>query len=135
MAKYKTIYKVLYPVGFEELRVEDSFQTKVPYTEVPPLKIEENLQSQFYDFNAKKWNEAFTQDITEQLNLLETLNTAATDKISTLELQLTNQNEQLVAQDEKLIQQEKKLAVQDEEIVSTQLAVAEVYEQLAGGNA
>ncbi|MBK1079701.1 hypothetical protein JFH15_14115, partial [Enterococcus faecium] len=36
----KTIYKVLYPMGYEEHQVEDNFPTSLPFVEVPPILFE-----------------------------------------------------------------------------------------------
>ncbi|HCU2178054.1 TPA: hypothetical protein OUI55_000813 [Enterococcus faecium] len=80
----KTIYKVLYPLGYEEHEVEDNFPTGLPFVEVPPILFEKKedetdeafgrrQQSQFFNFTENKWEEAVTQDYSKKLELLENL--------------------------------------------------------------
>ncbi|SET41093.1 hypothetical protein SAMN04487821_111164 [Enterococcus malodoratus] len=68
----KTIYKVLYPLGFEEHEVADDFPVLLPFVAVLPLELE-NPQSQFFNFTENKWEEAITQDYSKKLELLENL--------------------------------------------------------------
>ncbi|WP_251868152.1 hypothetical protein [Enterococcus malodoratus] len=70
----KTIYKVLYPLGYEEHEVADDFPVSLPFVELPPLKLE-NPQSQFFNFTEGKWEEAIIQDYSKKLELLENLST------------------------------------------------------------
>lgn len=107
----KTIYKVLYPIGFETVEVGDTYEALVPYTEVKPLVLK-NEQSQYFDFPSGKWEEATTQDVSKRLNLLESLSTG-----------LQNENEVL---------KEKQLNM-DAQLTDTQIAIVEVFELVAGG--
>lgn len=107
----KKIYESLYPVGYSEVKVSDDFVTTVPYTEVKPL-TSENPQSQYFSFAENQWKDAVTQDVSEKLNLLETLNQAASSKI---------------------VELSDKVEKQEEETLHTQLAVAEIYEAINGG--
>lgn len=68
----KTIYKVLYPLGYEEHEVADDFPVLLPFVAVLPLELE-NPQSQFFNFAEGKWEEAIIQDYSEKLELLENL--------------------------------------------------------------
>lgn len=116
----KTIYKVLYPVGYEEHEVADDFPTSIPFVEDVPIsfkKKEEETeneflnrqQSQFYNFSKNKWEEAVTQNYSEQIEMLEVLTEA-----------VQRENEELKkAAEEQAIQ-----------MTDTQLAIAEVYEML-----
>ena len=104
----KTIYKVLYPLGYEEHEVADDFPVLLPFVEVAPLGLE-NPQSQFFNFAENKWEEAITQDYSEKLELLENLST------------------DLQAENERLAET---VALQDTQLTDTQLALAEVYEML-----
>lgn len=70
----KQIYKVLYPLGYEEHEVADDFPVLLPFVEVAPLKLE-NPQSQFFNFAENKWEQAITQDYSKKLELLENLST------------------------------------------------------------
>lgn len=80
----KIVYKVLYPLGYEEHEVEDNFPTGLPFVEVPPILFEKKedetdeafgrrQQSQFFNFTENKWEEAVTQDYSKKLELLENL--------------------------------------------------------------
>ena len=69
----KTIYKVLYPVGYEPQEVSDTYNVALPYVEEKPLEGLANEQSQFFNFSERKWEEAVTQDYSKKLNLLENL--------------------------------------------------------------
>ncbi|MBM7711494.1 hypothetical protein [Enterococcus xiangfangensis] len=71
----KTIYKVLYPLGYEEHEVADDFPTTLPFVEIVPLDSLTEPQSQFFNFTEGKWEEAVTQDYSEKLELLENLST------------------------------------------------------------
>ena len=104
----KTIYKVLYPIGYEEHEVADDFPVLLPFVEVPPLELE-NPQSQFFNFTENKWEEVITQDYSKKLELLENLSTG------------------LQAENERLAET---VALQDTQLTDTQLALAEVYEML-----
>lgn len=68
----KTIYKVLYPLGYEEHEVAEDFPVVLPFVSVVPLELE-NEQSQFFNFSENKWEEAVTQDYSKKLELLENL--------------------------------------------------------------
>lgn len=69
----KIIYKVLYPIGFEQHEVNDDFPTTLPFVEVAPLDTLKESQSQFFNFTENKWEEAVTQDYSKKLELLENL--------------------------------------------------------------
>lgn len=105
----KTIYKVLYPVGYEEHEVADDFPTSIPFVEDVPIQNLENPQSQFYNFSKNKWEEVVTPDYSQKLELLETLTEA-----------VQRENEKL-----KKVAEEQAIQMTD-----TQLAIAEVYEML-----
>ncbi|MDT2637989.1 hypothetical protein [Enterococcus dongliensis] len=102
----KTIYKVLYPLGYEEHEVADDFPVLLPFVAVLPLELE-NPQSQFFNFTENKWEEAITQDYSEKIELLENISTG------------------LQAENERLAET---VALQDTQLTDTQLALAEVYE-------
>jgi len=72
----KTIYKVLYPVGYEEHEVSDDFPTVLPFVEEVPIQNLENPQSQFFNFSKNRWEEVVTQNYAEKLELIETLTQA-----------------------------------------------------------
>lgn len=105
----KTIYKVLYPVGYEEHEVSDDFPTVLPFVEEVPIQNLENPQSQFYNFSKNKWEEVVTPDYSQKLELLETL----TETVQ-------KENEFL----------KEKAEAQENQLTDTQLALAEVYETL-----
>ena len=69
----KTIYKVLYPVGFEAQEVNDTYSVVLPFVDEQPLERLANEQSQFFNFEESKWEEAVTQDYSKKLSLLENL--------------------------------------------------------------
>ncbi|AQL53093.1 hypothetical protein KJZ24_16880 [Enterococcus faecalis] len=96
----KTIFKVLYPLGYEEHQVEDDFPTVLPFVEIKPLQGLKNPQSQFFNFEENKWEEAVTQDYSKKLNLLENL--ANSLEVSNSELKQAN--EKLTAKAESLAQ-------------------------------
>ena len=66
----KTIYKVLYPVGFEAQEVNDTYSVVLPFVDEQPLEGLANEQSQFFNFEESKWEEAVTQDYSKKLSLL-----------------------------------------------------------------
>lgn len=105
----KTIYKVLYPLGYEEHEVADDFPTSIPFVEVEPIQNLENPQSQFFNFAENKWEQAVTPNYAEKLELIETL----TETVQ-------KENEFL----------KEKAEVQENQLTETQLALAEVYEML-----
>ncbi|WOA37310.1 hypothetical protein [Enterococcus faecalis] len=96
----KTIFKVLYPLGYEEHQVEDDFPTVLPFVEIKPLQGLKNPQSQFFNFEENKWEEAVTQDYSKKLNLLENLS-AVLEADNTA---LKQANEKLTAKAESLAQ-------------------------------
>ncbi|HCR3171247.1 TPA: hypothetical protein ON427_001177 [Enterococcus faecalis] len=96
----KIIYKVLYPMGYEEHEVEDKFPTSLPFVEIKPLEALDNEQSQFFNFSEQKWEEAVTQDYSKKLNLLENLS-AVLEADNTA---LKQANEKLTAKAESLAQ-------------------------------
>lgn len=104
----KTIYKVLYPLGYEEHEVADDFPVLLPFVAVLPLELE-NPQSQFFNFTEGKWEEAVTQGYSKKIELLENFSTG------------------LQAENERLAET---VALQDTQLTDTQLALAEVYEML-----
>lgn len=109
----KTIYKVLYPVGYEEHEVADDFPTSIPFVEDVPIQNLKDPQSQFYNFSKNKWEEVVTQNYSEQIEMLEVLTEA-----------VQRENEELKkAAEEQAIQ-----------MTDTQLAIAEVYEMLVPAN-
>lgn len=105
----KTIYKVLYPVGYEEHEVAEDFPTSIPFVEIEPIQNLENPQSQFFNFSKNRWEEAVTPNYAEKLELIETL----TETVQ-------KENEFL----------EEKAEEQARQMMDTQLALAEVYEML-----
>ncbi|EPI5714693.1 hypothetical protein [Enterococcus faecalis] len=96
----KTIYKVLYPVGYEPQEVNDTYNVALPYVEEKPLEGLANEQSQFFNFSERKWEEAVTQDYSKKLNLLENLS-AVLEADNTA---LKQANEKLTAKAESLSQ-------------------------------
>lgn len=105
----KTIYKVLYPVGYEEHEVADDFPTVLPFVEEVPIQNLENPQSQFFNFSKNRWEETVTPNYAEKLELIETL----TETVQ-------KENEFL----------KEKAEEQTIQMTDTQLALAEVYEML-----
>lgn len=105
----KTIYKVLYPMGFEEHEVADDFPTSIPFVEIEPIQNLENPQSQFFNFSKNRWEEAVTPNYAEKLEFIETL----TETVQ-------KENEFL----------KEKTEEQASQLTDTQLALAEVYEML-----
>ena len=49
----KTIYKVLYPVGYEPQEVSDTYNVALPYVVEKPLEGLANEQSQFFNFSER----------------------------------------------------------------------------------
>ena len=96
----KTIYKVLYPVGFEAQEVNDTYSVVLPFVDEQPLEGLANEQSQFFNFEESKWEEAVTQDYSKKLNLLENLS-AVLEADNTALIQA---NEKLAAKAESLAQ-------------------------------
>ena len=96
----KTIYKVLYPVGFEAQEVNDTYSVVLPFVDEQPLEGLANEQSQFFNFEESKWEEAVTQDYSKKLNLLENLS-AVLEADNTA---LKQANEKLTAKAESLAQ-------------------------------
>lgn len=105
----KTIYEVLYPVGYKEHEVPENFPTSIPFVEIEPIQNLENPQSQFFNFSKNVWEEVVTQNFGEKLELIETLNQA-----------IQKQNEELKIKAEE----------HETQLTDTQLALAEVYEML-----
>lgn len=105
----KTIYKVLYPLGYESHEVEEDFPTMIPFVEVKPLEGLKNDQSQFYNFADKKWEEAVTQDYSKKLQLLENISAA----IQVESQALKESNEALTKKAESMSQLNGKLMLND----------------------
>lgn len=104
----KTIYKVLYPMGYEAHEVENEFPTALPFVEIPPLELT-NVQSQFFNFTENKWEEAITQDYSKKLELLENLSAALQVDNTTLK----ESNEALTNKTESMAQLNAKLMLND----------------------
>ncbi|EGS8256130.1 hypothetical protein CUN13_04465 [Enterococcus faecalis] len=96
----KTIYKVLYPVGFEAQEVNDTYSVVLPFVDEQPLEGLANEQSQFFNFEESKWEEAVTQDYSKKLSLLENLSASLQVDNSALK----QANEELSAKAELLAQ-------------------------------
>lgn len=105
----KTIYKVLYPLGYEPHEVEEDFPTMIPFVEVKPLEGLKNDQSQFYNFAERKWEEAVTQDYSKKLQLLENISAA----IQVENQALKESNEALTKKAESMSQLNGKLMLND----------------------
>lgn len=120
----KTVYKVLYPLGFEGHQVEDSFPTTLPFVEVKPLELE-NMQSQFFNFIENKWEEAVTQDYSKKLELLENLSVG----LQTDNTALKEANETLTAKTESMAQLNAKLMLND---VAINKEIATIKSQIGG---
>lgn len=105
----KTIYKVLYPLGYESHEVEDDFPVVLPFIEVKPLVGLKNDQSQFYNFSDKKWEEAVTQDYSKKLELLENLSVG----LQVANKALEESNEALTKKTESMAQLNAKLMLND----------------------
>ncbi|GAA2899582.1 hypothetical protein ACWOCJ_13075 [Enterococcus pseudoavium] len=108
----KTIYKVLYPLGYEPHEVEEDFPTMIPFVEVKPLEGLKNDQSQFYNFAERKWEEAVTQDYSKKLQLLENISAA----IQVENQALKESNEALTKKAESMSQLNGKLMLNDVEL-------------------
>lgn len=118
----KTIFKVLYPLGFEKHEVADDFPLVLPFVEVPPISFDKKedeteeefsrrQQSQFFNFTENKWEEAVTQDYSKKLELIENLHAG-----------LEVSNNELT----------KKTAEQDIQITDAQVALTELFEMVVG---
>ncbi|MGC5496086.1 hypothetical protein ACPYM7_08520 [Enterococcus faecium] len=116
----KTIYKVLYPLGYEEHEVEDNFPTGLPFVEVPPILFEKKedetdeafgrrQQSQFFNFTENKWEEAVTQDYSKKLELLENLSIG----LQVDNTALKKSNEELTEKADSMAQLNAKLMLND----------------------
>lgn len=115
----KKIYKVLYPLGYEEHEVANNFPVLIPFTEVKPIEGLNDPQSQYFNFDTGEWIEATTPDIAEKLNRLESLYSGVEAANSTL----LQTNARL----------ETKTANLDAQLTETQMAVAEVFELVVSG--
>ncbi|EGP5640364.1 MULTISPECIES: hypothetical protein [Enterococcus] len=116
----KTIYKVLYPMGYEEHQVEDNFPTSLPFVEVPPILFEKKedetdedfgrrQQSQFFNFTENKWEEAVTQDYSKKIELLENLSIG----LQVDNTALKKSNEELTEKADSMAQLNAKLMLND----------------------
>ncbi|HII4259064.1 TPA: hypothetical protein ACY4LR_003016 [Enterococcus faecium] len=116
----KTLYKVLYPLGYEEHEVEDNFPTGLPFVEVPPILFEKKedetdeafgrrQQSQFFNFTENKWEEAVTQDYSKKLELLENLSIG----LQVDNTALKKSNEELTEKADSMAQLNAKLMLND----------------------
>lgn len=105
----KTIYKVLYPLGYEQHEVAEDFPTMIPFVEVKPLEGLKNDQSQFYNFAERKWEEAVTQDYSKKIGLLENLSVGLQVDNTTLK----EANEALTAKTDSMAQLNAKLMLND----------------------
>lgn len=133
----KTIYKVLYPMGYEEHQVEDNFPTTLPFVEVPSILFEKKedetdeaferrQQSQFFNFTENKWEEAVTQDYSKKLELLENLSTG----LQIDNAALKKANEELTTKAEALAQINSKTMLTS---LQNTKDIATIKEQLDGG--
>lgn len=104
----KTIYKVLYPIGYEEHEVADDFPVLLPFVAVPPLELE-NTQSQFFNFAENKWEESVTQDYSKKLELLENLSAGLQVDNTTLK----ESNAALTTKTDSMVQLNAKLMLND----------------------
>ena len=117
----KTLYKVIYPLGYEAHEVADDHPVTLPFVDIAPLvlkrhdsegkEIEADQQSQFFNFSEHKWEEAVTQDYSKKLELIENLHAG------------------LEASNNKLT---KKTAEQDIQITDAQVALTELFEMVVG---
>lgn len=122
----KTIFKVLYPLGYEEHQVEDDFPTVLPFVEIKPLKGLKNPQSQFFNFEENKWEEAVTQDYSKKLALLENLSLG----LQTSNSELEQANEQLTKKADNFAQISAKSMLAINQLTNQ---VKEINEKLAEG--
>ncbi|EGO8157201.1 hypothetical protein OPM42_000111 [Enterococcus faecalis] len=122
----KTIYKVLYPVGYEPQEVNDTYNVALPYVEEKPLEGLANEQSQFFNFSERKWEEAVTQDYSKKLNLLENLSLGLQASNSELE----QANEQLTKKADNFAQISAKSMLAINQLTNQ---VKEINEKLAEG--
>lgn len=133
----KTIYKVLYPMGYEEHQAEDNFPTSLPFVEVPPILFEKKedetdegfgrrQQSQFFNFTENKWEEAVTQDYSKKIELLENLSIG----LQVDNAALKKANEELTTKAESLAQINSKTMLTS---LQNTKDIATIKEQLDGG--
>ncbi|HCW2819738.1 TPA: hypothetical protein RD623_001733 [Enterococcus faecalis] len=122
----KIIYKVLYPMGYEEHEVEDKFPTSLPFVEIKPLEGLKNEQTQFFNFVENKWEEAVTQDYSKKLALLENLSLGLQASNSELE----QANEQLTKKADNFAQISAKSMLAINQLTNQ---VKEINEKLAEG--
>ncbi|EMF0633419.1 hypothetical protein G9L47_002287 [Enterococcus faecium] len=133
----KVIYKVLYPLGYEEHEVEDNFPTALPFVEVPPILFEKKedetdetfgrrQQSQFFNFTENKWEEAVTQDYSKKLELLENLSVG----LQVDNAALKKANEELANKAESLAQINSKTMLTS---LQNTKDIATIKKQLQGG--
>ena len=133
----KIVYKVLYPLGYEEHEVEDNFPTGLPFVEVPPILFEKKedetdevfgrrQQSQFFNFTENKWEEAVTQDYSKKLELLENLSIG----LQVDNAALKKANEELTTKAESLAQINSKTMLTS---LQNTKDIATIKEQLDGG--
>ncbi|AXG38806.1 hypothetical protein EGCR1_08835 [Enterococcus gilvus] len=121
----KTIYKVLYPLGFEKHEVSDDFPVMLPFVQKEPLVGLENDQSQFYNFAERKWEEAVTQDYSKKLELLENISAG----IQVENQALKESNEALTKKAESMSQLNGKLMLND---VALKKEIEGIKTQLGG---
>nr|DAI97930.1 MAG TPA: hypothetical protein [Caudoviricetes sp.] len=134
----KTIYKVLYPIGYEVHEVADDFPTTLPFVEVIPISFDKRedeteeeftrrQQSQFFNFTVNKWEEAVTQDYSKKLELLENLSAG----LQVDNTALKESNAALTAKTDSMAQLNAKLMLNDVainkeiETIKTQIGGAE----------
>lgn len=121
----KTIYKVLYPIGYEIHEVEADFPTALPFVEVPPILFEKKedetdeafgrrQQSQFFNFTENKWEEVVTQDFSKKLELLEEIHRKTEQQLE----QVQEENQGLKESNDSL----------NNQITDLQIAMTEIYE-------
>ncbi|WP_251867892.1 hypothetical protein [Enterococcus malodoratus] len=105
----KTIFEVLYPIGYEAHEVKDDHPVTLPFVEVKPLEGLKDDQSQFFNFAEGKWEEAVTQDYSKKLELLENLSVG----LNVDNTNLKASNEALTAKTESMTQLNAKLMLND----------------------
>lgn len=126
----KTIYKVLYPIGYEIHEVEVDFPTALPFVEVPPILFEKKedetdeafgrrQQSQFFNFTENKWEEVVTQDFSKKLELLEEIHRKTEQQLE----QVQEENQAFKESNEAL----------NNQVTDLQVAMTEIYESSLGG--
>lgn len=123
----KTMYEYLYPVGGKIWQdMPDDFPEGVPYTSVPPLQ-DIPLERQFWNAKERRWEEVVTQDVSEKLNLLETINNKNEEKIKVIQ----EENEALKIKTENLSKLNAKLMLNDLSMKEENEALKEKTESLA----